>query len=276
MSLYLLFSLILFVSGAAVAVLLLFKLRRTVECDSAWSWLASRTRWQAPPFGEVVTAHLPPAARAYFRFSIPAGTPLCAVAEIRAVTQTGGEHDRAEPFQEIVAAPYGICWRWRSACRRFGSGFVALVDAGRFHADWLLGFIPAGWSRKRATAEMLFARLCLDSLLWCPAALLLDDGVTWEHLGEDRCRIRIRWRANVQLLELQVAQDGSPLEVRLLGADPSRPLAIARPSDFRVFSGHRLAGRLLFAAGPESPNVFRRTALRSIRFRERWLEGSHA
>jgi hypothetical protein len=166
----------------------------------------------------------------------------------------------------VLAAPYGACWRLRSALT---AGFWALTAGQTIRGARLFGLIP--YRIAQLSAEHLFARLCVEALLWCPAALLRNEFTSWEHLDERHCRVQISWHGLSESLVLTINAEGAPQEIR----SSSQPQSIiAMPSRFQTFDGLRLPTRVRILTG-DATDCFSDIELRDIRFPGPWAGSSH-
>jgi hypothetical protein len=264
---YWVISLVFLLAGALS--LFAVQVRRVIRRDTAWAWVSSQVAWRDLAFDEAMTRGMPAAAARLFRFAIQPGTPLRRVAEIRAICRVKA---RAVILHQVVAAPYGACWRFGGI---FSGRFSALA-AGRVDGAARLSGL---FSRPaRPATEHLFARLCVDALAWCPAAFLTSEFASWEPLDENRCRVRIAWHGFSQILDVTIDAQGTLGEIRILDQSGSGAIATTSPAEFRHMHGYLIPTRLRFTGTPGSmpPDIFADTALERITYRGPWIGSSHA
>lgn len=228
--------------------------------EAAWGDLATRANQPSEPFDPAMVRDLPDAARRYFTHTIAPGTPLCTVAEI---TMEGeiGLGDRSDPgyqpmrARQILAPPHGFVWRLESA----GSGMVRMQGSDgltgnrswtRFWLAWTLPVARAGADADHLRAS--FGRAVAEAVFWAPAALLPRNGVRWEK-GDtpDRARAVVTRGSLSQILEIEVANDGRPLWVRIprwSNVNPEKEWRLqpfgGTMDDFRTFDGYTLPTRI--------------------------------
>ncbi|MCI1191478.1 hypothetical protein MOJ79_06445 [Calidifontimicrobium sp. SYSU G02091] len=154
-------------------------------------------------------------ARRFFRFAIAPGAPLARVAQIEMGGEIGLGTRDAPGYQpmtarQILAAPEGFVWRVEA-----GSGLMrmagsdGMVDDRSWVRFWLLGWLPL--VRAGGDADHLrsaFGRVAAEAVFWSPAALLPDQGVTWEAVDADTARATMRRGALTQTVDIRVDASG--------------------------------------------------------------------
>lgn len=209
---------------------------------------------QPPAFTTAMVADLPGPARRYFLYTIEPGTPLHTVVRI---TMNGhfGMGDRDNPnyldfsATQVLAMPEGFVWKMQA---RRGLIRLSGSDSQRWTRFWLMGLLPvARQGGDPDHTRSAFGRYVAEAVFWTPAALLPGPGVVWEGLDEGRARVTVKHRSLSQSVELRVAADGQPLEVRFerwSNANPEKQHRL-QPfggylSEFRSFGGFRLPTRV--------------------------------
>lgn len=197
-----------------------------------------------------MVADLPEPARRYFRYTIQPGTPLRTVATI---TMAGrfGIGTKANPnyldmtARQTLAMPDGFVWKMcakRSLVRLSGS------DSERWTRFWLMGLLPVarmgGDPDHRRSA---FGRYVAEAVFWTPAAVLSGPGVQWTLVDANCARLTVRHDGLEQSVDLTVAPDGQPVEIRFERWSNANPAKVHRwqpfggtLSAFRAFAGFRL------------------------------------
>lgn len=209
-------------------------------------------------FDPAMVKDLPEAAKRFFLFTIAPGTPLHTVSEIRMRGEIGlGSRERPNyvPMraQEILASPYGFVWRLEAGAgvKRL-SGSDGMVDGRSWTRFWFDWFVPlrAGGNDNHLRAS--FGRVVAEAAFWAPASLLPGDEVRWVNVQEfGRARAIVTRGSLVQELEIEVAEDGRPLWVRILRWSNAYPQKTWRLqpfggtlSEFRDFDGFTLPTRV--------------------------------
>src|SRR5690606_38960767 len=100
-------------------------------------------------------------------------------------------------------------------------------------------------------ARSAFGRMVAEAVFWTPAALLPGPGIRWEHVDDDVARVTVEHRGLSQSVDVTVASDGRPLEVRFERWSNANPDKVHRRqpfggylSAFREFDGFRLPTRV--------------------------------
>jgi hypothetical protein len=201
-------------------------------------------------FDPAMVADLPEPARRCFLYTIQPGTPLHTVADI---TMAGrfGMGTRANPnyldmtARQTLAMPAGFVWKMRAK-----RGLVRLSgsDSERWTRFWLMGLLPV--ARMRGDADhrrSAFGRYVAEAVFWTPAAVLPGPGVQWTLVDANCARLTVRHDGLEQSVDLTVAPDGQPVEVRFERWSNANPAKVHRRqpfggtlSAFRAFHGFRL------------------------------------
>lgn len=201
-------------------------------------------------FDASMASDLPEVARRYFQFSIQPGTPLHTVADICmagrfALGTSAVPNYMSMKARQMLACPAGFLWKMRA---RKGLLHMSGSDTDSWTRFWLMGLIPiarfGGTTDHRRSA---FGRYTAEAVFWTPAALLPRPGVRWEAVDEHTARVIISHDGNEQKVDVTVAADGRPLEVRFLRWSDANPDKVHRLqpfggdlSEFRDFHGFRL------------------------------------
>ncbi|MFC4259700.1 DUF6544 family protein [Marinobacter lacisalsi] len=206
---------------------------------------------EAPPiFAAGMVAALPDPARRYFLYTIAPGTPLATVARVSMGGRFGlGTKDKPGYLDftatQLLAMPSGFVWKMqakRGLMRLSGS------DSQRWTRFWLLGLLPiARLGGDPDHTRSAFGRYVAEAVFWTPAAVLPGPGVVWEGLDAHRARVTVEHRGLSQSVDVTVAADGQPTEVRFQrwsNANSAKRYQ-RQPfggylSDFRSFGGFRL------------------------------------
>lgn len=277
---------ILALVSALLAILLLGLqfIRWTDRRTESRVWKALTETAEASPatFDPTMVDTLPGPARRYFLFTIAPGTPLCTVSEIR----MSGEialGDRLNPNylpmqgHQILAPPYGLIWNiaaGRGVMRLSGSdGF----DGGRsWTRFWLLNLLPVVRTGLDADhARSAFGRVVAEAVFWAPAALLPQNGASWEVLDERTARVTLSHNVFTQTVDITVTENGQPVRVvmpRWSNANPEKTYRL-QPfggylSDFIEFDGFTLPAQVEGGnfIGTEDYFPFYRAKVESLRF----------
>ncbi len=212
--------------------------------------LASGQAKQPARFDPEMIADLPEPARRYFLYTIEPGTPLYTVANI---TMTGqfGMGDKSSPnylemtATQTLAIPAGFIWKMRA---RRGLLRLSGSDSERWTRFWLMGLLPVarmgGDTDHRRSA---FGRYVAEAVFWTPAAVLPGPGISWTQLEPDCARLTVNHQGLSQSIDVTVAADGQPTEVRFerwSNANTDKQYRL-QPfggylSGFRSFAGYRL------------------------------------
>lgn len=191
------------VSVAGMALL------RAADARSARSLEASLA---APPadarFNPRSLADLPEPARRYLAAAIAPGTPLARSARL---TMEGRMRLQGEWFPmhatETLSAEGFV---WMAGVERGGTP-VDVWDSlgpegGRMRA-WLMGLVPVVRSGGDDLTRSAAGRLAAE-LIWLPAALLPEAGVTWEAVDADTARATFDVAGQTSALHLRVDAAG--------------------------------------------------------------------
>lgn len=255
------FRLVIWVVGLLALLLVAMQVWRLSDrwkANAVWRQLAATASTEAPVFDPVTLDGLPEPARRFFTYAIRPGTPLAKVAEI---TMRGdfGLGDKQAPnylpmrARQILALPDGFVWIMSA---RKGLMRVSGSDGGAggnsWTRFWALATLPVARAGGNADhARSAFARMAAEAAIWTPAAVLPGPGISWQALGENRAIVTVRHGDLVQAVEITVAADGQPTEVRLSRWSDANPAGIyqlqpfgATLSGFREFGGYRLPTRV--------------------------------
>ncbi len=201
-------------------------------------------------FDPAMVAALPEPTRRYFLYAITPGTPLQTVARI-AMTGRFGMGDRDKPnymnmtATQILALPDGFVWQMRA---RRGWLHLSGSDSESWTRFWLMGVLPvARMGGDPDHARAAFGRYVAEAVFWTPAAVLPGPGVHWEQVDADCARVTVSHRGLTQAVDVTVAPDGRPTQVRFdrwSNANPEKQYRL-QPfggylSKFREFAGFRL------------------------------------
>lgn len=208
-------------------------------------------------FDASMVAHLPEPARRYFEYTILPGTRLSTVAEVTMTGEIGlGTKDdpRYMPMraEQILVPPHGFVWEVSA-----GEGLMRMngsdgLEGGRsWTRFWLLGIAPvvrSGGNEDHWRAA--FGRTVADGVFWVPAALLPQNGASWEQVDDDTARATVTHRGVTQTVDVQVDDEGRPVVVSFPRWTDANPDGIFRLqpfggelSEFREFEGYRLPTR---------------------------------
>jgi hypothetical protein len=217
--------------GAALAGAQVLRRSDQHDMDRLWAAVAAHAKVPPATFEPAIVEGLPEPARRYFLHAITLGTPLQFVAEIGMAGEIG-LGDKADPgyqpmrARQIIAPPHGFVW-----APAIGSGTMTItgadtyVDGEGWTRFWLAGAIPI--VRTQPTADYIrsgSARSILEAI-WVPAALLPQNGVTWEPIDDNRALAVFEHRGERFALTLTVAEDGRPLSIvmpRWTNANPEK------------------------------------------------------
>lgn len=209
------------------------------ERDLAWAALAAKTPWQAPPFAPAMLDGLPEPARRFLAAAIRPGAPLLPVVELRLAGTLAGSPfgaDRRLRGYAMLAPPFGAALRLYPEPNPLGMSGALIADgAGSRARFWLLGLIPL----RAAPDAQAAGRLLVETVLWCPAALLPGGGATWEAVDADTARVSMRIGEALHQVDIRVAGDGRLVSVRTAGL-------VATPTEFRDFDGISLPATVRF------------------------------
>ncbi|MBK1693047.1 DUF6544 family protein [Ectothiorhodospira mobilis] len=234
----------------AGGILLGWRILDHLDDRKAMHGLAARQPVHPPSFDVALVEDLPEPARRYFLYMIEPGTPLYKVARI---TMNGrfGMGDRDNPnyldfsATQILAMPEGFVWKMRA---RRGLMRVSGSDSQRWTRFWLMGLLPvARMGGDLDHARSAFGRYVAEAVFWSPASLLPGPGIVWEGLHADCARVTVQHRGLSLSVDLKVAPDGQPMEVRFerwSHANPENQYRL-QPfggylSEFRSFGGFRM------------------------------------
>jgi hypothetical protein len=205
-------------------------------------------------FDLAMIADLPEPARRFFTFAIKPGTRLQRVARLQMRGQFG-LGDKIDPkylpmtARQILAAPYGFVWRLKGGAGVMQiSGSDGALGEASWTRFWVLRLLPvarAGGNTDHARSA--FGRYAAEAVFWTPAALLPQDGVRWEALGDNSARVTVSTDKHSQAVDVTVDEQGRPTQVvfqRWSNANPAKTFQL-QPfggylSDYREFAGYML------------------------------------
>lgn len=249
----------LLVAAIAAAVQLRKRFADDEDARRSWARLAATATDQPPGnFEPSMVADLPEPARRFFRFAIQPGTRLSGAVEIRMEGELslGTRQDpKYQPMaaEQVLAAPHGLVWRVRSGSGAMRvSGSDGMVDDRSWTRFWLLGIVPV--ARAGGDADHLrssFGRVVAEALIWAPASLLPQRGVTWTAVDADTARATVMHQGMRQEADIRVDASGQPEWVSIPRWTNANPEAVFRVqpfggelSDFRDVGGLRLPFRV--------------------------------
>lgn len=219
------------------------------DAGAAARLLAGQVRAPAR-FDPAMVGGLPEPARRFFVYAISPGTPLRTTARI-AMAGRFAMGTKADPAyldmtaEQTLAVPAGFVWRMsaqRGLLRLSGS------DSESWTRFWLMGMVPvARMGGDIDHARSAYGRCVAEAVFWTPAALLPGPGVRWEQVDNDVARVTVDHGGLSQSVNVAVAPDGQPLEVRFDRWSNANPEKVYRLqafggylSAFREFAGFRL------------------------------------
>jgi len=201
-------------------------------------------------FSKHMVSHLPEPVQRYFLYTIEQGTALYAAARISMIGRFGmGNRDKPNYLDfsanQVLAMPTGFVWKMSA---RRGLMSLSGSDSQNWTRFWMIGLLPV--ARMGGNPDHLrsaFGRYVAESVFWTPAALLPGPGITWESKAADHARVTIDYEGLSQSVDLMVAANGQPTEVRFerwSNANPEKRYRLQTfggyLSDFRSFGGFRL------------------------------------
>ena len=241
-----------------VALLQLWRLLDHRASTAAWQRLAESPSTLPERFDTVLVKDLPEPARRYFLFTITQGAKLSAVSEI---TMAGSlslgtkQNPDYQPMRarQILAPHHGLVWRLEAGrwpLRITGSdGIEGDRSWVRFWLTSLLPVVRAGGSEDHRRAA--FGRVVAEAAFWTPAALLPQNGVTWEAVDADTARATVTHLGITQSVDIRVDPQGRPRWVMIPRWTDANPENVYRLQpfggtldDFRDVAGYRLPFRV--------------------------------
>ncbi|OOY15691.1 DUF6544 family protein [Thioclava sp. DLFJ4-1] len=236
----------------AIGLLGLFARRRLdLRADGAEMARLSAFQPTDPPrFSADMVADLPEPARRFFTFAIAEGTPLYTVARLEMQGQFGMGDKSAPGYMpmratQVLAAPQGFVWAMSG-----GTGGMRLSgsDSAKWTRFWIAGLAPvARFGGSADHKRSAFGRYVAEAVFWTPAAVLPGPNVTWEPISTNIARMTMRHNGLEQAVDLTVAEDGRPEQVRFLRWSNANPQKRHRLqpfggylSEFREVEGFRL------------------------------------
>lgn len=242
---FLLFS--IFLAGLALSAWRRFDHRAD---RAAANRLRSVQPAQPARFDPAIVADLPEPARRYFLYTIAPDTPLYTVADITMLGRFG-MGTKAKPgyldmtATQTLAMPAGFVWKMRARRALLG---LSGSDSERWTRFWLMGLLPvARMGGDPDHTRSAFGRYVAEAVFWTPAAVLPGPGVDWELVDTDCARLTVIHQGLSQSVDVTVAPDGRPTQVRFerwSNANPEKQYRL-QPfggylSAFREFAGFRL------------------------------------
>ncbi len=212
--------------------------------------------WQTrgrPLFAPDMLTGLPSLADLYLRHAIAEGTPLARAALLEMTGALRAEKGRWMGLvaEEIIVPGRGFVWRATARVRGLPvSGADYYVDGEGEVWFRLLGLLTVAKSGGEATSRSALGRL-VGETIWCPSALLLMPGVTWEQTGRDTLRLLVPAGGRANRLDLVVDARGAVCEAVVdryddSGRCPDReyvPFGV-RVEQERTFDGYTIPTRV--------------------------------
>ena len=196
---------------------------------TAWQTLAGDGLQSGETFDPETIRDLPETARRYLTFSIAPGTRLSTTVELEMEGEFAlGDRKSHRVFpmraRQILSPPRGFVWMPQmgsGVMRMSGSdGYVAGEAWTRF---WLLGLIPVARLSGNENLERSAAARSIIEAIWAPAALLPQNGATWEGVSADQARVTFVVEDEPMTMTLRIAEDGRPLEASMMRWSDANP-----------------------------------------------------
>lgn len=239
----------------------LLQLRRLSDhraAAAAWQRLLTAPSCLPDCFELSLSEGLPEPAQRYFNFMIAPGAQLSATTEITmggALALGTKDKPNYQPMQarQILSPPHGFVWnleagRWPVRI----AGSDGIEGGNSWVRFWLMGIVPvvrAGGGIDHLRAA--FGRVVAEAAIWTPAALLPQNGVTWEVVDTNTARATVTHRGLTQTVDIRVNEEGRPMWVvipRWTDANPEKTYRIqpfgGTLLDFREVEGYRLPFRV--------------------------------
>ncbi len=192
----------------------------TAEAEEAYRSLLARPDPPTRLFHPDQVADLPEVAQRYFRHAIAPGTPLYSVAELEMQgTFLLGDKHKFQRYdmsaRQVLRPPDQFVWvpRLRSGATTI-TGSDGLVSGEAWTRFWLFGLIPV--ANTKSSPDLVQSaqfRAAVEGALWLPTALLPENGVKWEQVGQDQARVTISHVKPELVLFLTFSADGAVREV---------------------------------------------------------------
>ncbi|AAV96829.1 hypothetical protein SPO3605 [Ruegeria pomeroyi DSS-3] len=184
----------------------------------------------APPrrFDPAMVADLPDPARKFFLWAIEPGAELFTVAALE-MQGKFGMGDKARPgympmtARQTLASPHGFVWAMRA-----GQGLRRMSgsDSAGWTRFWLAGLVPvARFGGTQDHRRSAFGRYAAEAVMWTPAAVLPQPGITWQGIDAETARVIIAHDGMEQAIEMTVDAEGAPKKIvfeRWSNANPER------------------------------------------------------
>jgi hypothetical protein len=255
------FTALLWVAGSLavlVAALALWRWMDDRAAGAAWNRLIAKRAELPACFDPAMLAGLPEPAQRYFRFMILPGAAIGTAVEIWMGGQLSlGKKDdpryQAMRAHQLLVPPHGLVWRLEA-----GDGLMRVVGSDGMNSEdswtrfWLMGLVPvvrAGGNADHLRAS--FGRVVAEAAFWAPAALLPQNGVTWEAADANTARATMSHRGMIQSVDIRVDGGGRPrwaMIQRWSNANPDRRFQLqpfgGHLSNFREVEGYRLPFRV--------------------------------
>lgn len=190
------------------------------DCEGAYRSLLARADPPTRLFQREQVANLPEIARRYFRHAIAPGTPLYSVVEVEMKgTFLLGDKQKFQRYdmsaRQVLRPPIQFVWVPRLRSRALTiTGSDALVNGEAWTRFWLLGLVPV--ANIKTSPDLVRSaqfRAAVEGALWLPAALLPQQGVRWEQVGQDQARVTLSQTKPELVLFLTLSANGAVREV---------------------------------------------------------------
>ena len=119
--------------------------------------------------------------------------------------------------EQILAPPHGLVWKVSA-----GTGLMRISGSDGIEGDeswsrfWLMGVVPVGAGGHADDWRAAFGRVVAEAAFWTPAALLPQNGVTWDTVDGSTVRATVVHRGMTQAVEVHVDDNGPPIWVMIL------------------------------------------------------------
>jgi hypothetical protein len=241
---------ILFVAGAAAAVMWLQRANAEREVAAAWHEL-ERSGTPILYFNAADLEGLPEPAARFLSYSI---APRAALADAVVLHMHGTirlREDRAPlPMRatQVLAPPRGFVWK-----AEVGSGLMRIMGYDRYSEGsgelrwWLHGLVPVVGEDGSDVTRSAAGRLAGEGIL-IPSSLLPGRGARWEEAGPNSARAVMDVDGEPVEFTVDVAADGRPerAEIQRWNGDPGNgpvgymPFIVEFGEETRWFDGYRV------------------------------------